>query len=67
MLLPPIDIPILNNSTLWFESYRSLRPFCNVAFTNAVASPASGVYLTTRSFPTINGKKVPILPVEEYA
>ena len=38
-----------------------------VAFINAVVNPASGVYLTTRSFPTISGKKVPMLPVDEYA
>ena len=38
-----------------------------VALTKAVVNPASGVYLTTRSFPTTNGKKVPILPVDEYA
>ncbi len=38
-----------------------------VAFINAVVSPASGVYLTTRSFPTTNGKNVPMFPVEEYA
>ena len=36
-----------------------------VALINAVVNPASGVYLTTRSFPTINGKNVPILPVDE--